>query len=345
MSAKYLPLDRIQGCLMGVAIGDALGMPVETMTHDEIAALNSGTGVIDFIAPVQRRIRDTINLKPGDTTDDWQLTRALARSVIRTRGLIDVSDCAREHVAELESSTFGWGGTTQKAIEAIRRGQRNPLKDPLPPAPEGKGCGNGIIMKIAPLVLSRITSRSEYLDDVDVDLWKQCRLLGLLTHPDLRATISAYAVALLMGDIVYNRELVESDASVTEEIFLPSLVRATKRVEAYESITTNLVSERLSRLNRNSLRSAQTLRETVGCGCHALDTVAFTIGTFLRHSDNFFAGVLEAVNAGGDTDTNASIVGALIGLNRGLGEIPKEWRNFNPKFEEALVLGEQIAAL
>ena len=88
--------------------------------------------------------------------------------------------------------------------------------------------------------------------------------------------------------------------------------------------------------------SADTLRKTAGCGFTALDSVAFSIGTFLRHPCDFRTGVLEAVNAGGDSDTHASIVGALIGLNCGLSAIPKEWRDFSPLFQEAIEIGTKL---
>ena len=53
-------------------------------------------------------------------------------------------------------------------------------------------------------------------------------------------------------------------------------------------------------------------------------------------------GILEAVNAGGDTDTIAAMVGAMIGCNVGLEGIPEEWLRFRPEFQKALMLGEQL---
>ena len=331
-------LDFVQGCLMGVAIGDALGMPVETMKHEDIMRLNGGLGAVSFMPSVQKRIWDTAKLKAGDTTDDWQLTRAVANSLIRTKGVVDIRDCADEHIRELNNSAFGWGKGSQSAIEAIRDGKRDPVKDPLPPAAPGKGCGNGVIMKIAPLAIAHALR-------VDKEnLWYQCKTLGSLTHPDIRASIAAYAVAYLMQFILRNRT---NHFIVNQSpIILDMLIRVVMDVEKLErqNPESDCISSRLRRLQGIG-HSADLIRETTGCGFTALDSVAFTIGTFLRHPLDFRPGVLEAVNAGGDSDTHASIVGALIGINCGLSEIPKEWRDFNPQFQEAIEIGAKLNEL
>ena len=338
MKDRKETLNFVQGCLMGIAIGDALGMPVETMWHDDIMQLNEGQGVTGFMPVVQKRIWDTASLKPGDTTDDWQLTRAVANSLIRTKGSLDISDCANEHIYELNNSAFGWGKGSQSAIEAIRDGKRDPKKDLVQSAEPGKGCGNGVIMKIAPLAIANSFTKDRK------NLWHECRLLGSLTHPDIQASIAAFAVASFMQRIIrdrYNINFVKGFHPTFESVFTD--VKVVERMENRNFIPDN-VTRRL-RLLDNALDSADTLRSITGCGFSALDTVAFSIGTFLRHPRDFRAGVLEAVNAGGDSDTNASIVGALIGLNCGLSAIPKEWQDYNPQFQEALEIGEKLNSL
>lgn len=335
-------LERFQGCLMGVAIGDALGMPVETMKHEDIMALNGGRGVVGFMAPVQKRIWDTANLAAGDTTDDWQLTRAVARSLIRTGGPVELKVCAEEHVIELGRSKFGWGRASQSAIQDIADGRRNMLY-PLPPPEPGKGCGNGVVMKIAPVAL---VSGCEHDKDMALELWRECRLLGSLTHPDIRASLAAYAVALLMAYLKVRVEKTgkevgpDETADVLRNWILPCL-RDKERMIMSGPET---VSERLEKVS-GSIDSADGLRLATGCKYNALDTAAFSIGTFMRHPLDFRAGVLEAVNAGFDTDTNASVVGALIGLNCGIQAIPGEWRGFNPAFAEAYELAEGLYRL
>lgn len=320
-------LDKVQGCLFGVAIGDALGMPVETMTHEQIMCATGGYGVLHFMNPLSKREWLT-GLNAGDTTDDWQLTQAVAQSLIRNHGVLNLYDCANEHIKALEESAFGWGKTTQTAIEDIRDGKRRVNENLMPPK-KGKGCGNGVIMKIAPIAITAYKHEEK--------LWEYVKALGMLTHPDIRASISALAVALFINESL-NAGFQNASGGLT---FLVQVIELIERIERLEGVTDNLVSDKLELIITN-YQDASRLRSSVGCGFYANETAGFTIGTFLRHPTEFRCGVLEAVNAGGDTDTNASIVGALIGANCGVEAIPLCWRNFSPKFENVLTLSHQL---
>ena len=68
----------------------------------------------------------------------------------------------------------------------------------------------------------------------------------------------------------------------------------------------------------------QAVISELGVGCPAYESVPFAICVALRHLDDFRAGVFEAVNAGGDTDTTASMVGAMLGARLGVDAIPED---------------------
>ena len=91
--------------------------------------------------------------------------------------------------------------------------------------------------------------------------------------------------------------------------------------------------------SNQGIKNISSLIVELGTSCQAIESVPFAIAVFCRNPINFRAGVLEAVNAGGDTDTIASMVGALIGANNGLDSIPKEWQEFNQTFVQARQLG------
>jgi ADP-ribosylglycohydrolase len=328
--------DKASACLLGVAIGDALGMPVETMWPNKILEATGGRGIEGFVPPIQKRNWDTKDLKAGTTTDDWQLTRVVAESVLEHRGLINPYFCVEKHYKALQESAFGWGKTTQQAIEAFGRGEYDPTTDKLPAPEPGKGCGNGVVMKIAPLAIAWTAISGKRPDT----LREQVMKLGQITHPDIRASIAAYPVARML-QIVLDGHL--KRASEAYAVLL-EIIGETIALETKFSTQGEQVSDRLMLLPGCS-QSSEALQKTVGCGFHALDTAAFSIGTFIRHLEDFRGGTLEAVNAGGDADTNASVVGALIGANCGLAAIPTEWRSFNPAFEEAVVLGRRLASL
>ncbi len=318
-------IEKIQGCLLGVQIGDALGMPVETMTHSEIMQLHGGRGVVTFMDPVQRKIKEMINLKAGQTTDDWQLTQVVAESIIAS-GRFNVEDCAERHVNALATSTFGWGKTTQRSIEDIRDRKRDLSEPPPIPDTPNAGCGNGIIMKVAPVAILAASNciRKKMSRDESLDaLSKMCMDLCFITHPDPRAGYAAFAVAIVIHDVLLGHTVTSRDVS-TKLLHVITKVKELERKFQGFRFNQDSVSGRLERLF-HVCHDATLLREAVGCGFTAMDTAAFTIGTFFRHPNQFKKGVLEAVNAGGDTDTNASIVGAMIGAQVGTRGIPLEW--------------------
>lgn len=326
--------SRIKGCLLGVAIGDALGMPVELWSHEKILEVTEGQGITTFINPLQTRITDTKDLQPGQTTDDWQLTEVVARSIVECKGW-NREHVARAHINAMKTSNFGWGFTTRDSIKALS--QRDSLWDFPPDQGPGKGCGNGVVMKIAPLAIYSYLHYREVNQQVFA---KHCMELGSLTHPDPRASFAAYGVALFLGHILQGLG-VNKDNGLS---ILSHVISEVRDLEAkYCKFRPNpeTVSERLSMIPRY-LGSAEELRLGVGSKFFALDTAAFAIGVFLRNPWDFRKGVLEAVNAGGDTDTNASVVGALIGANNGIYGIPKEWRGFRPEYKEIENLAEEL---
>ena len=314
---------------MGVAIGDAMGMSVEGMTPHAIRLLDEG-GITRFRERLGPDFIPTKGLKAGETTDDWQLTQAVARSLIRTNGRFDVRDCAAEHVRELDTRHMGWGNTTTTAITDIKNGKRDPLIDPLPFPEPGTGTGNGVMMKIAPLAIVHACRRSS-----PEELWQDCRTLGMMTHPDIRASITAFAVAYGMQKMLMGGSA--PDVSLLREI--RGLVAG---LDDQERVDTDRVSEQIDKIEP-VLPDATSLRLIKGfMRFHAMYTVTITLGTFMRHPADFREGILEIVNQGGDSDSNAAILGALIGSVVGLEGIPPEWMTFNPDFSSAIELADTL---
>lgn len=345
-------LSKVQGCLLGVAIGDAMGMPWECMTYEAILEKTGGAGVTGFVDPVQQVIRGTMSLSAGDTTDDWQLTAAVARSLIRKRQF-DIEDIAREHVFEFDRCKFGWGLTTRRSLKEIKRwfesGGREGRSPGTPAESQGPnlGAGNGVAMKVAPVGLfaSAGLPEDQFIEAVAA--------LGFLTHSDARASHAAFAVAQVIAMVMarpltYSLSHVKSAefASLTRELILRC--KYMEMLHTAHDFFADWVGDRLSEIDAHSdelFRDPSWARRTLGTDCFCLQSVSFAIATFLRHPADFRAGVLEAATAGGDTDSTASMVGAMIGANVGLEGIPPEWRSFSPGFFEVLRLGEELAEL
>jgi ADP-ribosylglycohydrolase len=343
-------LSRVKACLLGVQIGDAMGMPWEAMTYEEIMTVTEKRGVTGFMLPPGRKIRGTAHLELGQTTDDWALTRAVARS-LTLQGGFSVMDIAREHLVVIQSNDFGWGRTTREALEEIEiyfqgRGGRDPRLPAKSKPGEKTGCGNGVAMKVAPLAIWNAIRYGEFRP---MPLLRQVMRLGLMTHPDPRASFTAYVLAALMAKLFVS--IKPETISNLQHFVLSEALRAE---HCYGHLGADSFGKPLSeRLKKTACSQGYwrlaDQREDMGKGFHALESVPFSLSVFfhtracgtcdetsLKNAMHF------AVSSGGDTDSNASMIAALFGAQNGPGVFPEEWRNFRPEFAESLEFGEKL---
>lgn len=334
--------DKIIGCFLGVLLGDALGMPWEMMSHEEIMLATKKSGVSGFSRPRQFKIEDTMHLEVGQFTDDWQLTRSVARSLIQSQGF-DLMDCLREQLVELELNHCGFGKSTLENLQALQKLLAKnggkfvgvlPSGDKL----KGQGTGNGVAMKISPLAI--------YFSVRPEDLFEAVKKFGSVTHKDPQAYLAAYILGLAIGSVFEQSigfcskdELRNQIAGLASSLIAEITVR--DRVAfggKCSQLQFGLI--RLGELiNSGQIADPAVVAQKLGTGCHCAHSVPFALAMFLRHPTDFRAAVIESINQGGDTDTNASMVGSLVGANVGALAIPEEWRAFRPEYAEAGELG------
>lgn len=332
---------------MGVRIGDGLGMPWESLTAEQIRERTDGKGVHTYHSPQQRSDAPAWALQlgilnPGDSTDDWQLTRATAQSLIRC-GQLDLADLARTFVDEHAICRLGWGGTTEWGIAQIEawfktNGIEGRSPGEFPPNPESEnerfGTGNGVAMRIAPigLLASHAFSEDGRIDEgALISFMESVWGVGGLTHPDPRATVGAFAIASFIARLTARegRPLAQHHLLKMFDSVLYEVTRMEREFASTIGWTRNRepFSARMNWIRPLILAnaSATQIRVKFGTSSYTLESAAFSIATFLRHPTDFRAALREAVEAGGDTDTNAAIVGSLVGANVGLEGIPEEW--------------------
>lgn len=319
--------DKIRGCFAGVAVGDALGMPWELCSHDEILALTGGVGVTglqDIPAGRERRIKDLRGLKLGETTDDWMLTRAVAESLIRCRGF-DIADQAAAHVEAYETSTKGWGGTTKESIAELKRWFDTRGREGRRPgvaagfSKPNRGTGNGVLMKLSPMAVGMALKkiRIEHILELEA-----------LTHHEMNARGIALVLSRCLTDNVQDGVTPFALQLSQRDFGLPEVAHLFDEEGADE----------------DGLPSADEVRRALGCSSKATESGPFSVATFLRHPRDIRGGILEAINAGGDTDTNAAIVGSMIGAHVGLSEIPSEWIEAVPDAKIAIEVADRFIA-
>lgn len=319
--------DRVTGMLMGCAIGDALGMPVEGLENKlTLRAIHRLGGIRDFLAPQAHVLKSLRRLRPGCWTDETQLTVAITRSII-SGGDLDYDAIANAHVHAFETLELrGWEATTKQACRRLAQGT-----DRLRSGKLG-GSGNGVAAKIAPIA-AWSTLRGETRDT----LLQHCVNVGVMTHHDPRAIVGAYLIALLVRDALVGprkwnpsperyEELIE-EARWAEGVLVTSLGGSD------DPISQNL-SELSDALDSESTELAEFSR---GATSYVCNSVPYVVALLCGRAWEFEDGVVAAVNGGGDTDTNGAMVGAVLGAAFGVRKLPKR---FVDKVEEGEIIRE-----
>ncbi|MBC7230322.1 MAG: ADP-ribosylglycohydrolase family protein [Actinobacteria bacterium] len=311
MSEKRGPsLERFQGCLLGLAVGDALGMPLEGMRASEIRKRFGR--VRDFLAAPWRM------LDAGQWTDDTKMMLCQARS-IAARGGFDLEDTAQAFLAWYESGDWrGIGGATYDAMRRLQAGA---------PARESgmrgeMAAGNGAAMRIAPLGLLHCLDLARLRADVEAS--------ARITHDNPEAVAGGLAVAYAVaraarGDLEPSSLIGDTTAFIGDS-------RVAERLELAQ------------RFLRQGMESEEALAR-LGTGGYVVETVASAFFSFLRSPEDFEETLSRAVGGGLDTDTTGAVAGAISGAFNGLSSIPERWRRGVEAAEEILDLAARIHAL
>ncbi len=338
--------EKVQASLLGVRIGDALGMPVETMSPEDIRRATGGKGITTFVDAIQKRLQGQSEFKAGDATDDWQLTKVVAESLISC-GAYDQEDMARRHVQAAAATTAGWGGTTRQSVEQLRRffGHESFGRSPwvVPRPVPNSGAGNGVAMKIAPLALAiqvrEVETDEEFGPGMPFATAKFTELLWRLTHSHVDALHTAHAVASLIQWCHYHPIMNQRDALAWLGWQLDEFRTVGSRIANWGDADAT-IKRLVWVLDR--VGHPDQLAEGLAPGWLAIDSVPYAIGIFLTYPQDGRAALIACANSGIDSDTTAAICGSLIGANCGLAGFPEEWRNFRPDFQEAIDLGTQL---
>jgi ADP-ribosylglycohydrolase len=295
--------DQRAGCLLGLALGDALGFVVETEPPDVTAAyvaeLRAGGG--------GRRPHPRFPF--GQYSDDTQLARELLRS-IRDAGGFDAAAFARR-IAALFSGGADVGAGPGSRGAGLRLAAGVPWNDAGAPAPYA---GNGSAMRAAPIGIL-FSHDSAMLIRVAVQQ-------SLVTHQDSRC--AAGAVAMAGAAAMAARGGPIDPARWTAE--LAGLVRpidqgmaeAIELVEGWTAYPWDgaALALELSGLDPGSSGRAQ------GISAHVVPSVAWALYAFLHSPDSYLEVVCTAIEAGGDTDTTAAMAGSLAGARLGRAALP-----------------------
>ncbi len=277
--------DRFRATLLGLAVGDALGAPLEFMHAREIAE-RFGT-VRDMIGG------GWLNVAPGEVTDDTQMMLCLAESLAQ-RSTFDPDDVVSKFIIWFDTHPKDMGNTTQAVLTLIKneanwRSAARKAHDLL----EGKSAGNGSLMRVAPIGL--LFHQNENL------LIEASFTSSKLTHWDDLAAESCVAFNLILADLLHGFGPDEAIQNAVDKM----LPRNEEVAETLENVRD------------------KDFEELAPTG-FVLDTLEAALWHLL-HAETFENALIRAVNMGGDADTIGAVTGALAGAYFGLGAIPARW--------------------
>lgn len=299
--------------IIGLAIGDALGVPAEFKSREELKRY-----------PITDMIGDgTYNLPAGTWSDDTSMTLATIDSIIST-GTINPNDMANKFLnwfrnAEYTATneTFDIGRTTLQSLakyelklyDASNCGEDNEYSN-----------GNGSLMRILP-----IAYYIYYKDVTDnQEIYNIVKQVSSITH--------AHEVSIL-GCYIYVR-------------FALELLNGKDKVEAYNNIKkldysmfNNTTIDKYSRILNNNIQNFD--EENISSSGYVVSTLEATMWLFLNSND-YNNTILRAVNLGEDTDTVAACAGGLLGIYYGIENIKSSWKQNLKRYDYIVELCDKF---
>ncbi len=297
------PRDRAFAALTGVAVGDALGMPSQTLSR---AAIQSSYGRIEgFRAPVADH-PVSHGLRRAQVTDDTEQTILLAHRLIADGTGFDELAWARD-LLDWEQGVAArglgdlLGPSTKAALAALQRG--------VPAAEAGKdGATNGAAMRIVPIGIA-----------TPPDPWRMARRVAQVsrvTHGRGEALAAATAVAMVVSQGLAGRGFDEA---------LPLALEAARRPlpGVDQAAQATMVDRILAAVDIGPLGEVE-LSGQIGTSVKSLQSVACAFGIVrLAQGDPWQAGLIAA-NIGDDTDTMASIACGMAAACAGTAAFPAD---------------------
>ena len=296
--------SRAYGALAGLALGDALGMPTQAMSPQQIQAVYGNvTGLVD----ADKSQPYAPGMAAGSVTDDTEQALLIASLLLKGHGSglsLDASEFSHALLAWEDSmiergSLDLLGPSTKAALERVRAGE-NPLRV------GGEGTTNGAAMRVTPIGIAASTSDRQLFADA---VWSSCQVTHATCQGFQSAALVAAAVSLgidagaadvtdlLWEAVDFVRSLPERGAWSPE----PDVVAATHRA---------------LKLAAQPSSSLEWLARQIGTSVASAQAIPMAFALLAR--DPSPRALLHAANLGGDTDTIGAIAGAILGASLGV---------------------------
>ena len=305
---------KIKSGLLGVAIGDALGVPVEFKSRTYLKE-NPVTEMFGF---------GTHHQPLGTWSDDSSLAFCLAESLSKGFDLNDIAkNFVRWYNADLwtpHGKVFDIGIATTHAILNISKGHQPDLCGGF----SEQDNGNGSLMRILPLVFYLQNEK-----DVEV-IYQKVKAVSSITHAHFRSIFACFIYVIYCLEILKEKDKFDAYKGMQNVLskFLENKSFNPEEIQLFDKV----LKTDISKYDESEIQSS-------GYVLHSLEA---SIWCFLN-SDSYEETVLKAVNLGEDTDTTGAIAGGLAGIYYGIDGIPKKWIENLVRVDDIKDLAERLA--
>jgi len=326
--------EFFRGCLLGGAIGDALGWPVEFLKLHEIVKRYGPEGI--------QELKRTSSGK-AEITDDTQMTLFTAEGILRAESRGNVKGICHppsvvffayqrwmltqgySRVKEYERLYNGWilglpelharrapGNTCLSALESREQGS---MTEPMNTS---KGCGG--VMRVAPAGLfynkeQAFTMGAEF---------------AALTHGHPSGYLSAGALSYLIASIIEGQDIKKAVKETLKEL---------EDYENHEECTLAIL--KALELSESDIADGDAIG-LLGEGWVGEEALAISIYCSLKYQADFTKAITTAVNHGGDSDSTGAITGNILGSYLGINCIPSDWVEHVELSESILQISDDL---
>ncbi|MGV0996262.1 ADP-ribosylglycohydrolase family protein [Empedobacter falsenii] len=298
--------------LIGSAVGDALGVPVEFKSRQYLQQ-NPVTDMMGY---------GTYNMPPGTFSDDSSMMFCLAESLCNGYNVNDIAEKFQMWMHEgywtADGEVFDVGISTRKAINRLRV-----VKNPTEAGSTAESDnGNGSLMRILPLAI--------FTKDLSID--ERCEIVkevSSITHAHNRSVLACIYYIEFALNVLDSENLEEAylNTNFWLKLFLEENEIYKNEFQYFERI----LSGKLIDLKEDEINSTG----------YVMDSLEASIWCLL-HTDSYKDCVLKAVNLGHDTDTIACIAGGIAGIYYDAETIPTNWIEQLARVDDILHLAAQL---
>jgi len=315
---EYKKANKFRGCLIGGAVGDALGYAVEFLEVNDIWANFGDEGIteyalVDGVAQVSDDTQMTLFTaegllnSAGNTLDDYKLS--IYESYKRWLYTQNEEFCSGKNGLLDVKELYAWRAPGNTCISSLSSGVMGSVTDPMN---DSKGCGG--VMRVAPIGL--------FFDDVEM-ADELAAETAAITHGHKLAFLPAEVCVHIINLLVYY-----DDMTIIKALNDAQKVLAGKYGAVWEIADDMMELQRLLDLALDfAMQDRDDLEvfETLGQGWSGEETLAIAVYCSIKYQYDFEKAIIAAANHNGDSDSTAAVTGNILGAYLGFDAIPQKF--------------------